>query len=141
MHNVTSNVTSNVQATVDFEAQDEAVLAKILVASGTPDVPVGTPIMVLTNSTDNVAALKDFTPEGATAAAEPPTSPPPVEVPSAAVAAPEPAVAAIPTPSISPPSTGGRIAARVAASPLAKRVGTRRSDRRPTTDCKSVVRR
>lgn len=110
---------------MDFEAQDEAVLAKILVPSGTPDVPVGTPIMVLTDSTDNVAALKDFTPEGAPAA-EPPTSPPPAEVPPTAVTAPEPApvVAATPTPSIASPSTGGRIA----ASPLAKRVGTRRSD-------------
>lgn len=115
---------------MDFEAQDEAVLAKILVPAGTPDVPVGTPIMVLTDSTDNVAALKDFKPEGVTAAASP-ASPPPADVPPpeptsaapAAVAAPEPVAATTPTPPVASPSTGGRIA----ASPLAKKVGIRRS--------------
>jgi len=34
------------KATVEFEAQDDAIIAKILVAEGTPDIAVGAPIMV-----------------------------------------------------------------------------------------------
>ena len=34
------------KATVDFEAQDDAIIAKILVPEGTSDIPVGSPIMV-----------------------------------------------------------------------------------------------
>lgn len=34
------------KATIAFEAQDEGVLAKILVAEGTGDIAVGSPIMV-----------------------------------------------------------------------------------------------
>lgn len=35
------------KATVDFEAQDDAFLAKILLTDGTSDVAVGTPMAVL----------------------------------------------------------------------------------------------
>ena len=34
------------KATIAFEAQDEGVLAKILVEEGTSDIAVGSPIMV-----------------------------------------------------------------------------------------------
>ncbi|CAM9394885.1 unnamed protein product [Ectocarpus sp. 4 AP-2014] len=100
------------KATVDFEAQDEAVLAKILVPAGTPDVAVGTPMMVLTESTDDVAAFADFsagTPETETAA--PPPPPPPAAGPAA-----EAVVSSEPAPAAAAPTPGGR----VAASPLAK---------------------
>lgn len=105
------------QATVDFEAQDEAVLAKILVAEGTPDVPVGTPMMVLTESIDDAAAFKDFVPEGA------PTELAPVET-TAVEPTPAPAPAAA-VPQTSLPSASAPISAsggRVIASPLAKMV-------------------
>ncbi|CBN79680.2 Dihydrolipoamide acetyltransferase (Partial), partial [Ectocarpus siliculosus] len=105
------------KATVDFEAQDEAVLAKILVPAGTPDVAVGTPMMVLTESTDDVAAFKDFSagaPETETAA---PVAAPAAEV----VVAEEPAPAAPAAPEAAAPAPGGR----VAASPLAKHVSFR----------------
>lgn len=102
------------QATVDFEAQDEAVLAKILVPAGTPDVAVGTPMMVLIESADDAAAFKDFSAEAPPAAAAVEEAPAAEPTPAPAAAAPAEA-AAVPAQSAAP---GGR----VAASPLAKLV-------------------
>ena len=48
------------KATVDFEAQDDAFLAKILINEGTSDLPVGTPIAVLVEEEEDVAAFVDF---------------------------------------------------------------------------------
>lgn len=102
------------QATVDFEAQDEAVLAKILVPAGTPDVAVGTPMMVLIESEDDVPAFKDFS---AVAAPETAAAPAAVEAEAAPTSS-EPAPAAAAAAAAPPAAPGGR----VAASPLAKLV-------------------
>jgi len=58
------------KATVDFEAQDDGVIAKIVIAAGT-EVKVGEPIMVVVESGDDVAAFADFAPGAAAAPAEP----------------------------------------------------------------------
>lgn len=114
------------QATVDFEAQDEAVLAKILVPAGTPDVACGTPMMVLIESTDDVAAFKDFSagaaeaPAPAAEAVAKAEAPAPKEQASAPGAAPSAAAAG-------GPAQGAAPGARVAASPLAKLVSGGRS--------------
>jgi len=47
------------KASVDFEAQDDGVLAKILVPPAT-DVAIGTPICVVVEEQDDVAAFRDF---------------------------------------------------------------------------------
>ena len=47
------------KASVDFEAQDDGVLAKILVPPG-QDVAIGTPICVVTEEVDDVAAFADY---------------------------------------------------------------------------------
>jgi len=47
------------KASVDFEAQDDGILAKILIDVGM-DVPVGTPICVVVEEADDVAAFSDF---------------------------------------------------------------------------------
>eukprot|EP00903_Cladosiphon_okamuranus_P017034 g15699.t1 len=105
------------KATVDFEAQDEAVLAKILVPAGTPDVAVGTPMMVLIEDADDVAAFKDFSagaaPEAAPAAAPAAEEEAEAPAPASSESAPAPAPAAAAPPFVAP-------GARVAASPLAK---------------------
>ena len=103
------------QATVDFEAQDEAVLAKILVPAGTPDVAVGTPMMVLIESADDAAAFKDFSAEAPPAAA--------VEEAPAAEPTPAPAAAA-PAEAVAVPAQSAAPGGRVAASPLAKLVSS-----------------
>ena len=50
------------KATLDFEAQDDSYLAKILVPAGTSDLAVGTALAVLVEDESDVAAFADATP-------------------------------------------------------------------------------
>jgi len=52
------------KATVDFEAQDEGVIAKILVEEGKADIPCGQPILITVMEKSDVDAFKDYTVEG-----------------------------------------------------------------------------
>lgn len=45
------------QATMDWEAQDEGVLAKILAPDGTKDIAVGTPVAVIVDDAGDVSSL------------------------------------------------------------------------------------
>ena len=84
------------KATVDFEAQDDAFLAKILINEGTSDLPVGTPIAVLVEEEEDIAAFVDFVPPSMVVDA-PAAAAPVVDVAAAAApiaAAPVVAVAA-----------------------------------------------
>ena len=93
------------KATMDFEAQDEGYVAKILVDAGGDEIKVGDPIMVIVDSEDDVAAFKDFVlPE---AAPEPVVEETPAPTPSVVEekhVTPEPAVmtpmAPEPTPAV-----------------------------------------
>ncbi|MCJ8740811.1 hypothetical protein PDJAM_G00063360 [Pangasius djambal] len=68
------------KATVGFEILEECYLAKILVAEGTRDVPIGSVICITVDSPDLIPVFKDFTleklatltPAAAPAAATPP---------------------------------------------------------------------
>ena len=81
------------KATIDFEAQDDGVVGKILVESGAGEVGVGVPILVTVEEEGDVAAFKDFVAGSApdTAATEDSSVAPPVEE---VVKAPEPAAVA-----------------------------------------------
>jgi pyruvate dehydrogenase E2 component (dihydrolipoamide acetyltransferase) len=70
------------KATVDYEAVDEGIIAKILKPEGTQDITVGTPIAVLVMDPTMVAAFKDYAPSAGAAPA-----------PAAPKAAPAPAPA------------------------------------------------
>lgn len=48
------------KATIDFEAQDEGVVAKILKEAGATEINVGVPILVTVDDEGDVAAFKDF---------------------------------------------------------------------------------
>ena len=50
------------KATMDFEAQDDGILAKILIDVGADatDVPVGTPIAIVVEEPEDVAAFQDY---------------------------------------------------------------------------------
>jgi pyruvate dehydrogenase E2 component (dihydrolipoamide acetyltransferase) len=79
------------KASVDYEAQDEGILAKILRRGPTAiDVPVGTPICVVVEEADDVAAFADFTadeePGAAAASVETPQAAPAADVPTVAFA-------------------------------------------------------
>ncbi|GAX10011.1 hypothetical protein FisN_25Lh142 [Fistulifera solaris] len=99
------------KASIDFEAQDDGFVAKLLQPVGV-DLAVGTPIMVTVEDEADVAAFADYTlpkEEKAAVAASPPT-PPPVPAP-VATPPPPPSVPSTPPP---PPSP---VTAPVAVSP------------------------
>mmetsp|Transcript_16942 Transcript_16942/g.22014 ORF Transcript_16942/g.22014 Transcript_16942/m.22014 type:complete len:502 (+) Transcript_16942:118-1623(+) len=103
------------KATVDFEAQDEGVIAKIIVQPGT-EVKVGDPIMVVVEDEGDIGAFASFTPEVGAAAPAPAAAPEPTPEPSAP---PAPAAApATPAPAPAGVSSGDRIF----ASPLARKL-------------------
>jgi pyruvate dehydrogenase E2 component (dihydrolipoamide acetyltransferase) len=104
------------KATVDFEAQDDGVIAKILVPAGPTEIQVGVPIMITVEDKGHVAAFADFAVEAAAA----PKSPAPTPVASP-VAAPSPA-APVPVPAPAPAATpsGGRVVASPLAHMIAK---------------------
>ena len=116
------------KATMEVEAVDEGVLAKIVVPGGTEGVAVNAVIAVLADEGEDAAgvdvdALSTMpspapiaAPSAAPASASEPT-PAPAPAPPAPVAAPTPAPIPLPTPAPTPaPAT------RVFASPLARRL-------------------
>lgn len=95
------------KATMEFEAVDEGVIAKIVVAEGTDGVKVGTVIAVLAGEGEDAGSVSAPTADA-----------PKTEAPKAE-AAPAPAAAApAPAPAAAPKADGDR----VKASPLARRI-------------------
>ncbi|XP_021514313.1 dihydrolipoyllysine-residue acetyltransferase component of pyruvate dehydrogenase complex, mitochondrial [Meriones unguiculatus] len=102
------------KATIGFEVQEEGYLAKILIPEGTRDVPLGTPLCIIVEKQEDIAAFADYRPTEVTSLK--PQAPPPVPPPVAAVPpTPQPSV---PTPSAAPAGPKGR----VFVSPLAKKL-------------------
>jgi pyruvate dehydrogenase E2 component (dihydrolipoamide acetyltransferase) len=104
------------KATMEFEAVDEGIVAKILVAEGAEGVKVGTVIAIIAEEGEDVAAAAA---DGASADAAPAPKADPVPA-RAEAAAPAPkadAVPAQPAAAAAPASEG-----RVKASPLARRL-------------------
>ncbi len=103
------------KATMEFEAIDEGVLAKILVAEGTENVAVGTVIAQMEGEGEEAAA---------TPAPEPIPAPPPAPA-SAPAAAPAPAPAAAPKPVASAPVADPQVPAGTAMTSLTVREALR----------------
>ena len=100
------------KATVDFEAQDDGVIARILKEAGADEIEVGVPIMITVEEEADAAAFKDYVVEDS-APAPAATAAAPTETPPAAAASPAPVPAAV---AVAVPSPAG---GRVVASPLA----------------------
>jgi pyruvate dehydrogenase E2 component (dihydrolipoamide acetyltransferase) len=102
------------KATMEFEAVDEGVIARIEVAEGTEGVKVGTVIALLAGEGEDA---------GAAAASAPTSTPKPAQPEPVEGPAPTPAASASPGPSTSSgrADVGGK-GARIVASPLAKRI-------------------
>jgi pyruvate dehydrogenase E2 component (dihydrolipoamide acetyltransferase) len=100
------------KATMEVEAVDEGILAKILVPGGTQDVAVNTPIAVIAAEGEDVSAASAA--PAPKAAATPASAP----VPSPAAATP----ATVSAPAAAPASGAAPGANRVFASPLARRI-------------------
>jgi len=100
------------KATMEFEAVDEGVVGKILVAEGTDNVKVGTVIMVLQGEGEEASTA-------AAAAAPAPAPAPKAEAPASEAAAPAPTPAPAPAKASAAAAPAGD---RLKASPLAKRL-------------------
>ncbi len=108
------------KATMEVEAVDEGVIAKILVPEGTADVPVNDIIAVLASDGEDVkAAAGGAAPQAPKAEAKPPAAAAPAATPAKApAAAPAPAASA-PAPQA---KANGSASDRVFSSPLARRM-------------------
>ncbi|GAB4269152.1 MAG: pyruvate dehydrogenase complex dihydrolipoamide acetyltransferase [Pararhodobacter sp.] len=98
------------KATMEFEAVDEGVVGKLLVAEGTEGVKVNTPIAVLLEDGESADAISS-------AAAKPAQTP--AATPAAAAA---PAAAPAPAASPAPAAAARADGERIFASPLARRI-------------------
>lgn len=110
------------KATVDFEAQDDGIIAKILTPAGSADVKCGDPIMVIVQEPDDVAAFQNY----AVSSSSSSSSNIPVAEPTSAtgVAAPPPvasppSVASAATTAATTTTTTTTSAGKLIASPLA----------------------
>jgi len=101
------------KATMEFEAVDEGVIGKILVAEGTDGVKVGTVIATMAGDGEDAATPAPAPAPVAKAEAAAPA-------PAKAETAPAPAAASAPTPAPAPARTAD--GERVKASPLARRI-------------------
>jgi len=117
------------KATVDFEANEDGYLAKIIHPAGTKDLKVGEVIAIVVENQSDIAAFKDFQAGAASPAAVPPSQaqapvtanakPSPTPQPAAQPQStpPQPAANVVPG---APPPPGGLPKSGVFASPLAK---------------------
>jgi pyruvate dehydrogenase E2 component (dihydrolipoamide acetyltransferase) len=107
------------KATMEVEAIDEGVLAKIVVPEGTADVPVNDLIAIIASEGEDAKAVASAggAPAPKTAAPAPAASAPAASAPAASAAAPAPAAA--PAAASAPAAPAG---SRIFASPLAKRI-------------------
>ena len=114
------------KATMEVEAVDEGILAKIVVPEGTSDVPVNQLIALIAGEGEDpksVSAPAGGAPAPAPKAAEPAPAPTAQASPAPAPAPPSPAPAPAPAPAAQAPATRPNGAgARIFASPLAKRI-------------------
>ncbi|CAJ1930454.1 unnamed protein product [Cylindrotheca closterium] len=99
------------KATVDFEAQDDGIVAKILVPAGSDEIQCGQPIMITVEEGEDISAFADYVLEESAA-------PAPAE-PAAAEPAPTPAPTPTPPPAAAPAPAAAPSGGRVVASPLA----------------------
>ncbi|KAF8068297.1 pdhC [Scenedesmus sp. PABB004] len=53
------------KATIEWEAQEEGYIAKIIKPAGSKDIPVGTPVALIVEEAGDVAAFSSYTPGGA----------------------------------------------------------------------------
>ena len=105
------------KATMEVEAIDEGVLAKILVPEGTEGVVVNAPIAVLLEDGEDASDIQEAVDAASSALAPAATA----KAPADDDPAPAPHAPATPEATPAPPADGG---SRILASPLAKRMAT-----------------
>jgi len=109
------------KASVDYEAQDDGVVAKILAEAGSGAMACGEPICIIVEDAADVAAFQDYVVEAGAPAAEAPAEAPAAPAP-AAPAAPAEAPAA-PVAAAAPVTAGDKIVGSPLAFKTAKELG------------------
>lgn len=104
------------KATMEYEAVDEGVMGKFLVAEGQEGIKVNAPIALMLEEGEDRSKLKSFTPPPPTAPAKPKAAP---------SAAPSPAPSSAPVGKATPVAAA-RTNGRIIASPLARRLAVQR---------------
>lgn len=113
------------KATIEWEAQEDGVVAKLLVPEGSNGIDVGSPVLVMVDDKDSVAAFEGFTAGDAGGAPAAAPAAPKVEA-----AASKPAAAAAPAAAETKPKTTAAApaaaapGARIIASPYAKKLAS-----------------
>ncbi|XP_063799310.1 LOW QUALITY PROTEIN: dihydrolipoyllysine-residue acetyltransferase component of pyruvate dehydrogenase complex, mitochondrial [Pseudophryne corroboree] len=108
------------KATIGFEVQEEGYLAKILIAEGSRDVPLGTPLCIIVEKESDIGSFADYKESAVALDIKPQPAP---STPAAGLPqAPPVTAAASPTPSSAPAVSKGR----VFVSPLAKKLASER---------------
>nr|XP_056716205.1 dihydrolipoyllysine-residue acetyltransferase component of pyruvate dehydrogenase complex, mitochondrial [Euleptes europaea] len=102
------------KATIGFEVQEEGYLAKILVAEGTRDVPLGTPLCIIVEKESDIPAFADYRDAGVAD-----VKPPAPVLPPSPMAAPLPPMPPSGAPASAKISTPK---GRIVVSPLAKKL-------------------
>ncbi|XP_067910049.1 dihydrolipoyllysine-residue acetyltransferase component of pyruvate dehydrogenase complex, mitochondrial [Heterodontus francisci] len=101
------------KATIGFEVMEEGYLAKILVAEGTRDIPLGTSLCIIVEKESDIPAFADYVETGVAD-----IKPQPQPSPAATPLAQQPVAA----PTVSTPVKSRDPKGRVFASPLAKKL-------------------
>ncbi|XP_076242756.1 dihydrolipoamide S-acetyltransferase muc isoform X2 [Calliopsis andreniformis] len=110
------------KATMGFETPEEGFLAKILVPSGTKNVPIGKLVCIIVTDESSVAAFKEFKDDSSADAAAP-SAPPPAAAPAAPMpSTPPPSPTTPPAPAAKSLPSSGASGDRIYASPLAKKL-------------------
>lgn len=109
------------KAAVDHIAQDDGIVAKILVDAPSGELKVGHPILVTVESPDDVAAFADFTVDASSTTSAPPETGAPK--PPAPVAPPPTTTTCPSSPVVVAPTSSGE---RVFATPLARMLANER---------------
>ena len=91
------------KATVDFEMQEEGYIAAILYPEGAKDIVLGTPIAILVEEKEDIAAFANYKGDDSSAAATPaPATPAPKQASSSKPAASYPDHVKLEMPNLSP---------------------------------------
>jgi pyruvate dehydrogenase E2 component (dihydrolipoamide acetyltransferase) len=111
------------KAVVDFEAQDDAIIAQVLVSAGT-EVKVNTPVMILVSDPNHVAAFENYTAADAAQVSSISSSSPEdtMSATAAVTAVPTASASVVTSPSKGSNSTGGAPTGLIVASPLARKL-------------------
>jgi len=109
------------KATMGFETPEEGYLAKILIAAGSRDVPIGKLVCIIVENEEDVAAFKDFQDDGVPATQKPTQATPSTPASVASQSTPQ---RELQTSSLAAPLTAveQKFGDRVFASPMAKKL-------------------